>query len=620
MTTRTPHRIEGYSLGDEGKPEHFDAGMSRKDASDAAAELRVNDAAFIKRSDLKWTYAIISEMIEDGVTTLRFDVDTEKNRKSFPQNQWGKYIRVIKPEARCASPEPTSTVSEVKTPGPTADTTAEPINETGSAPIPSTPTETATSDADAKKTPRVSNLSSPNVAKELPPPVPKPAPSNKKQSGGLFSYIFGGRSSPTPEAASSPTDQVATTPAVAPAAPPVTTPVSAPPSAPASSPAAVPAAVPKTTPEAAIVSTPTIASVPAMPPTPATVPANETPSANSALKTVDFTSASNAPPPINTGTNLWPPKVQKPPTPLKKVPSSILKSMIPSKKTKDATPLNAASPNAQEAAAANKHLSPPLSPVDARHSDWKDALECDYEKNPSAMFQALEAKQFNYVVEMFRYEPKLAEKECKTWVVSRAVEDKLEIRFRALPLHAAVFFGAPEELTLKILETFPIAARGRDAKGRLPLHLAFEHDASDKIVCTLIETFPKGFYAQDKMNKTCLDYVNPNSEYAFRAKFIPKLLDFSLEEERARWEIEMENNLITQKEDLKKDADFVEEVAGHVAAELHEEHLKRIKMLETQHEKDILYIRKKHADETEALLEGFEVKLNFEKKLRSLRS
>ena len=103
---REPLYLPTYKLGDEGKPNHFDASTSREDAAIEAKTLAVGDAAFIKRSDLKWTYAVVMELVqpppgEDGkpaMTILRFEVDKDKNRKSFPEAQWGKYIRVIKVE------------------------------------------------------------------------------------------------------------------------------------------------------------------------------------------------------------------------------------------------------------------------------------------------------------------------------------------------------------------------------------------------------------------------------------------------------------------------------------------------------------------------------------------
>ena len=92
-----PISLPGYSLGDEGKPDHFEPTTTREQAAIEAKSIAVGDAAFIKRSDLKWTYAVVNERAEeDGDIILRFDVDKDKNRKSFPQAQWGKYIRVTK--------------------------------------------------------------------------------------------------------------------------------------------------------------------------------------------------------------------------------------------------------------------------------------------------------------------------------------------------------------------------------------------------------------------------------------------------------------------------------------------------------------------------------------------
>ena len=102
--TQKPISLEGYSIGKEGEPHHFNALTNREDAAIAAKVLEVGDAAFIKRSDLKWTYALVVEKsIESEGVILRFEVDQDKNRKSFPEKQWGKYIRVIQIEEKVAA-------------------------------------------------------------------------------------------------------------------------------------------------------------------------------------------------------------------------------------------------------------------------------------------------------------------------------------------------------------------------------------------------------------------------------------------------------------------------------------------------------------------------------------
>lgn len=97
MTESTsPIRLPTYTVGDEATPDHFAAATPRETAAEEAKALTVGDAAFILRSGHKWTYATVTEKSENGDKLLRFEVDDAKNRKSFPESVWGKYIRMIK--------------------------------------------------------------------------------------------------------------------------------------------------------------------------------------------------------------------------------------------------------------------------------------------------------------------------------------------------------------------------------------------------------------------------------------------------------------------------------------------------------------------------------------------
>eukprot|EP00584_Thalassiosira_punctigera_P011892 CAMPEP_0172551208 /NCGR_PEP_ID=MMETSP1067-20121228/36683_1 /TAXON_ID=265564 ORGANISM="Thalassiosira punctigera, Strain Tpunct2005C2" /NCGR_SAMPLE_ID=MMETSP1067 /ASSEMBLY_ACC=CAM_ASM_000444 /LENGTH=433 /DNA_ID=CAMNT_0013338965 /DNA_START=79 /DNA_END=1380 /DNA_ORIENTATION=+ len=96
---RAPISLPTYDLGDEGKPNHFNAASTREDAAQDAKSLAVGDAAFILRSDRKWAYGTVFEKQEGDNMTLRFLVDKKMNRKTFPEAVWGKYIRVIKVDA-----------------------------------------------------------------------------------------------------------------------------------------------------------------------------------------------------------------------------------------------------------------------------------------------------------------------------------------------------------------------------------------------------------------------------------------------------------------------------------------------------------------------------------------
>eukprot|EP00986_Skeletonema_menzelii_P018559 scaffold26656_cov149-Skeletonema_menzelii.AAC.24 len=460
---RTPITIEGLSLGDEGQLHHFNALASREEAAAAAKDLEVGDAAFIKRSDLKWTYAILAEKDtgDSAGIVLRFDVDTDKNRKSFPEKQWGKYIRCIN---HVAADKPGSAVEE---------------------------------SAEVKE--EETKVSS---------PVEKPEEKPAASASGWFSGIFG-------------------------------------------------------SPDASKQSRPTVTT-------------------NDSLKeSVEM--------PLEQA-------VKKDPT-VEEEPIKFGRSSSKQQKVEDAKSSKS-------------------------KKEWFDphASEVDYDKNPTDLFQALEARQWAYAGHMVGQDNALFKKDCSTWVVAKGKKKGAALRFRALPLHAAVVFGAPDNLTKAILAAYPLAAKGRDVKGRLPIHLACEHDVSDEVLFLLINAFPKAFYAKDKLEKTPLEYMNDEGNRKWIKKIIPSLISAKIEDEKAKWDAEKEKALIDYREALKSDPEFTKEVDAAVEAAKEASYASKFELVELTHKKEIELLKMKHAEETRALLEGFEVKLNFERKLQKLKA
>jgi len=194
------------------------------------------------------------------------------------------------------------------------------------------------------------------------------------------------------------------------------------------------------------------------------------------------------------------------------------------------------------------------------------------------------------------------------------------LRFRALPLHAAVVFGVPDDLTKAILEAYPLATKGRDVKGRLPVHLACEHEVSDDVLIALINAFPKAFYAKDKTGKTPIDYMNDNGDRKWIKQMIPPLLTAKIENERTKWDEEKADYLIEYREKLKEDPEYIKDLQAAVEKASEKKYANQFELMELAHKKEIEMLKMKHANETQALLEGFEVKLNFERKLQSLKS
>ena len=95
MDGYVPNRLSNYEIGDKGSDEDMIIASKRETAA-AVAQLRVNDAAFVRRSDGSWTYAVMKDQVDDGRNrSIRFKVNTRGSTKSFPPSQWGTYIRCI---------------------------------------------------------------------------------------------------------------------------------------------------------------------------------------------------------------------------------------------------------------------------------------------------------------------------------------------------------------------------------------------------------------------------------------------------------------------------------------------------------------------------------------------
>eukprot|EP00804_Cyclotella_cryptica_P009638 CCRYP_011193-RB/>CCRYP_011193-RB protein AED:0.05 eAED:0.05 QI:315/1/1/1/0.5/0.2/5/3172/1307 len=90
-----PERLQSFSVGDKGRDEDMIVDSKRATAA-AVTLLRVSDAAFVRRSDGTWTYAVVKERTEGADASIKFKVNARGSTKSFPMSQWGTYIRRIK--------------------------------------------------------------------------------------------------------------------------------------------------------------------------------------------------------------------------------------------------------------------------------------------------------------------------------------------------------------------------------------------------------------------------------------------------------------------------------------------------------------------------------------------
>jgi len=131
-------------------------------------------------------------------------------------------------------------------------------------------------------------------------------------------------------------------------------------------------------------------------------------------------------------------------------------------------------------------------------------LECDYDTNPTVLYQIIEAKKWDIFKTLFDKEPLSAKKQAATWVTRKEPNGKL--RWRLLPVHAAVIFQSPAFVVEKLLEECPEAAQAKDDQGMLPLHLAFrtKHTCWETIE-ELISAHPQAVFVNDRKGRTPLE-------------------------------------------------------------------------------------------------------------------
>lgn len=116
-------------------------------------------------------------------------------------------------------------------------------------------------------------------------------------------------------------------------------------------------------------------------------------------------------------------------------------------------------------------------------------LECDYDQSPTELYKLIENKKWSLLLQRLEQEEgdgsdgevatlttlssSNIHQQASVWVVRKEVNGRL--RWRLLPLHAAIIFQAPVAVTEALLEAYPAAASQKDDQGMLPLHLAFRN-------------------------------------------------------------------------------------------------------------------------------------------------
>ena len=131
-------------------------------------------------------------------------------------------------------------------------------------------------------------------------------------------------------------------------------------------------------------------------------------------------------------------------------------------------------------------------------------LECDYDVNPTELYQTIESKKWDNVQKFFDLaDSDKLKKQASTWVTRKETNGKL--RWRLLPIHAAVIFQSPPSVVEKLLQECPEGAKAKDDQGMLPLHLAFrtKHTCWETVE-ELITSHTQAIFVQDRKGRSPL--------------------------------------------------------------------------------------------------------------------
>jgi hypothetical protein len=92
-------------------------------------------------------------------------------------------------------------------------------------------------------------------------------------------------------------------------------------------------------------------------------------------------------------------------------------------------------------------------------------------------------------------------KEACAWIYRKEV-DGVALRWRLLPIHAAIIFSAPERIIDALLLNFPDSVMARDDQGMTPVHLAIRMSTSASIILKLLKINPDTITIKDKKGRT----------------------------------------------------------------------------------------------------------------------
>ena len=132
--------------------------------------------------------------------------------------------------------------------------------------------------------------------------------------------------------------------------------------------------------------------------------------------------------------------------------------------------------------------------------------ERDFDKNPTILYGLLQGRAWEDAITRIDKCPA----EARIWVYRRD-SDGVRVRWRLLPLHAAIIFKGPVEVVESLLTVFPDAAKLVDDQKSLPIHLAYKRGASASTYRALLDSYHDCLNVKDAKGRTPRDLAKNGS-------------------------------------------------------------------------------------------------------------
>ena len=145
-----------------------------------------------------------------------------------------------------------------------------------------------------------------------------------------------------------------------------------------------------------------------------------------------------------------------------------------------------------------------------------EEFECDFDTNPTRLYLCIQEKKWQAATDRAASDPK----EAATWVSRKERNGKL--RWRLLPLHAAIIFKAPVTTIQALIKAYVNAAQCKDDQGMLPIHLAYRNGSEVHVANMLLVAYPNGVQAQDRKGRVPLAIAHASNS-PFRDEYIAAL-------------------------------------------------------------------------------------------------